>query len=231
MIPLGVLASTRVAAAGGGGLTYEGSVLLSYATTDTITFPSAPFGTAGASRTIIAAVSRRLATGSLITGVTIGGVTATLAEKSGTPNYDAASIWYATVPTGATGDVVATLSKSETNQGAAVFLYRADAAVSVAASNATYLASGGETTVSVSPASAGTHLVAVAASSRQIAGSWAWTGATEDGDLSYPAAVPFMGSAASLGNLPSGATSVTATPSSTGANSFQGCAVCAFTTS
>jgi hypothetical protein len=82
------------------------------AATETIT--SAPLGAADAARVIILAINWRhsAVTDRAISGVTIGGVTATQrinAPTSGTKDWGA-EIWTATVPTGTTGDIVITVS-------------------------------------------------------------------------------------------------------------------------
>lgn len=74
----------------------------------TYTFTAADFGTADATRLVIAAISTA---GSNPSAVTLGGVSATLTVESSVSN-SSAEIWQAIVPTGATGDVVITATSA-----------------------------------------------------------------------------------------------------------------------
>jgi hypothetical protein len=84
----------------------------------TYTFSSVNFGDPAASRYVIVAIFCRTTNGDpSLTSVTIGGVTATLAAKisqyeSGSI-FDMTAIYYANVPSGRTGDIVATFSNSQ----------------------------------------------------------------------------------------------------------------------
>jgi hypothetical protein len=66
------------------------------------------FGTADASRVIVAALAVELSSAKTITAVTIGGVTATKAVSGGVDLDNTYAIWYAAVPTGTSGDIVVT---------------------------------------------------------------------------------------------------------------------------
>lgn len=78
----------------------------------TYTFSACDLGTADADRSIIVAVGAgRITAGSrTVSSLTIGGVSATFAGRKQTQNLNANEIWYAKVPTGATGDVVVTFN-------------------------------------------------------------------------------------------------------------------------
>jgi hypothetical protein len=78
----------------------------------TYTFSACDLGTADADRSIIVAVGAgRVSAGSrTVSSLTIGGVSATFAGRKQTVNLNANEIWYAKVPTGATGDVVVTFN-------------------------------------------------------------------------------------------------------------------------
>jgi hypothetical protein len=90
------------------------------ATTDTgnlstYTFTAQNLGTAAAGRYIVVAISSRKAgAATTITGVTIGGVTATIVTQvaNTVTNTNVAGIAIAAVPTGATGDIVVTFGAS-----------------------------------------------------------------------------------------------------------------------
>jgi len=66
------------------------------------------FGTADASRVIVAALAVELSSTKTITAVTIGGVTATKAVSGGVDADNTYAIWYAAVPTGTSGNIVVT---------------------------------------------------------------------------------------------------------------------------
>jgi hypothetical protein len=116
----GVMAAA-IAASGGGGpapsaptLVYLGSAELTSSTT-TQTFASFPFGTAAADREIIVFLGHNASTGSArghVTGVTIGGITATKDEGTSASGAVHGSIWRAAVPTGTSGSVVVTIDGS-----------------------------------------------------------------------------------------------------------------------
>ena len=135
MIPLGVLAAAHVEAAGGapGDRAFEYLTSASGPTSATThTLPELPLGAASVDRTIIACV----VTQTSITSVSIGGVSATSAAEDTAGMYGTrASVWYATVPAGATGDVVVTLGTAHDRLG--VGLWRIGGAVSVASTATT----------------------------------------------------------------------------------------------
>lgn len=121
MIPLGVLASSYVAPAGGGGLdvSYLGYV------SDTndaaaYTFSSVDLGAAATDRTIIVHVHQRNSIS--ITAVSIGGVSATIDVAASGDNSGDHAIVRAAVPTGTTGDIVVTLASVAL--GCVVHVYR-----------------------------------------------------------------------------------------------------------
>ena len=103
MIPLGVLASGYVASSALSGASYLTYSESSTGTT-TRTFAGLSLGTAASNRNIIAVTHSRSRYPS---GVTIGGVTATM-HAALQDGYAHTAVWSAAVPTGATGDVVVT---------------------------------------------------------------------------------------------------------------------------
>jgi len=103
-------------------ITFEYTANYSEAAQNTteVTDSGAALGTAAANRQILVAASSGRASGSgtsLITGVTVAGVTATeLAQTNrtgGNPYRACSAIYIATVPTGTTGDVVVTWSAGQ----------------------------------------------------------------------------------------------------------------------
>lgn len=171
MIPLGVLAAARVApAAPGGGFTFQGGKSGIGDGTATHTAQALDFGAAAANRVLVAAISTRVSSGRSVTGVTIGGVAATIDVVSGT--WPTALIARATVPTGTSGDVVLTYSGNEFGPIRCA-LYRTVGAVTKTDGQQAYNSGGTVHTVTLAPA-AGNSLIAVAGTS--AAGrTWAWS--------------------------------------------------------
>jgi hypothetical protein len=167
VIPLGVLASARVAAAGGATFEFLGAASPASAAT-THTFAAMPLGSAAADRTILVCV----VTQSPISSVTVAGVAATKDIEHAGPSGTRAFLWRATVPTGTNGDVVVVIGSSSTRCG--VGLYRIGGAVTVAS---TGLADPAALTVA-----AGDFAVACAYSTSASA---TWTGGTRDYILSF----------------------------------------------
>lgn len=90
-----------------------------------ITFTGISFGTADTNRIIAVPVCWRAnADGDTITGMTIGGVSATQASGayvSATGGAWISDIWYAAVPTGTSGNVVVTFSATTSRTGIATY--------------------------------------------------------------------------------------------------------------
>jgi hypothetical protein len=84
------------------------------------TFPGCDFGPEHPNRVVAIAASMVSGSGRTISSVTIGGIAATLAVTSAS-GTNANEIWYAVVPTGATGDVIVTWSGSCTACGIQVW--------------------------------------------------------------------------------------------------------------
>ena len=75
------------------------------------TFAAQPIGTAGATRRVVVGVYIRRATPKVISGVTIGGITATQdADKIEALDLNEVAFYSAVVPTGTTADVVVTVT-------------------------------------------------------------------------------------------------------------------------
>lgn len=88
--------------------------------TDVYTFSAQDFGAEAADRIIAVAIGAGYTTDRTIDAVTIGGVAATVVTSAGTNHRTAVA--YASVPTGATGDVVVDLSGTAVR--CAVVVYR-----------------------------------------------------------------------------------------------------------
>ena len=167
MIPLGVLASARVAAAGGATFEFLGAASPASAAT-THTFAAMPLGSAVADRTILVCV----VTQATISSVTVAGVAATRDIEHSGGSSTRASLWRATVPTGTNGDVVVTIGSSTTRCG--VGLYRIGGAVTVASTDTS------------SPVTLGVSAGDIAAACAYVtSGSASWTGGKRDYILSF----------------------------------------------
>lgn len=125
MIPLGILASSYVAPAGGGGPTFLGQTW-DQADLTTYTFSSQSLGTPSSDRQIVCAIMARYGYG--ILSVTIGGVTAT-ADAPSTLGGGALGIYRAAVPLGGTGDVVVTFSSGAIRCSIALWAFTGSATV------------------------------------------------------------------------------------------------------
>jgi len=107
-------------------LTYEAFATEASGNT-TITYSSVTFGTANSNRVIAIVTAVRSAAGSTnpITSVTIGGVSATVV--TGTPFYGGSGspynseVWYASVPTGTSGNIVVAWTNATTRTGICVY--------------------------------------------------------------------------------------------------------------
>lgn len=178
------------------------------ATTDTsdtnsYTFASQNLGTADAGRYIIVSIiSRKATTSATISSVTIGGVSATITKQvtNTASNTNVAGIAIANVPTGATGDIVVTLSA--TMLRCAIGVYRATGLASVTAYDSD---SSTATDPSVSldvpiGFAVGVGLSAVSG------GSASWTGLTENFDASLETYVNYTGASSEFASSESGRT-------------------------
>lgn len=139
-------------------------------------------GSADADRKIVACVSYRSSeTGKSLDVMTIGGVSATLLhdqEVSSGSNYFYSSVWIASVPTGATGDVVISPDGSAYLHWVNFYLYRLVGAESTASATAQHSGSG-STTITVA---AGGVIIGSGASAL-TGGSTTPTGLDEDYDV------------------------------------------------
>ena len=169
MIPLGVLASSYVAPAGGGGA-YLDSYYASVTATTTHTFTSIDIGPASASRVVIVGI----AVGNQhngISAVTIGGVSATIAATSGNQSYTNDAIAYATVPTGTTADIAITVTAAQTRFHLSVWAEPTGITVDGTAQKNQTAAI---ISTTVTSAVDGT-VIGVVCNRGQIAGKWSWT--------------------------------------------------------
>ena len=174
MIPLGVLASARRAAGGGGSLTADFvGATTSGADGTSYTFTDVAIGAAASDRTVVVAFGARSAASPNVTGVTIAGVTATIDHQAVTSG-SLVCFAHAEVPAGTTGTVVVSLSSSAVRAGLGVWRVTGDA---VTLSD-TDSAAGTSGSVTVTIPSGGVGLVSATGS---LSGSvFTFTNSTED---------------------------------------------------
>lgn len=181
----------------------------------TVTLADVAIGPPAPDRMVVAVILGRDANARTISGVTIGGVSATAAVTSPSQN-NPTGIYYALVPGGTTADIVVTFSNHTSRVAVSVYSltgYRNGAPASVDQDYS------GATTLSATlnrPRDA----VVIAGSITSSTGTYTWTGLTEDSDsaissgrasaasASFSAADPAM--SVSFVNTSSGAASLCA---------------------
>lgn len=174
-------------------------------TTDTNQYTySVSFGTASADRYIIVTASARKAGASTtITGVTIGGITATQVHQNTntSTNTDVSGIFIAAVPTGTTGDVVVTYGATMVRS--IIGVYAATSLASATAyDTAGYISTSDPTNTLDIPA--GGFAVAIALTNS--AGTTTWTGLTEDFDGTLETFVTYSGASDEFAEAQTGLT-------------------------
>lgn len=199
-----------------GTLTYQGGTVIA-AENVTHTYTAAPLGAASASRQVIVMLATWQSGGRTVASVTVGGIAATEDYSAFGNSSSGFHVWRATVPTGTTGDVVATFSG---NCVPAIEVWTADDAV-------TFL---GGAYVDVATAEASLSLPAAVADGFAVAGyrsranafTTTWGGLTErwDTGLAQPTS---GGDTATTGPATVTAT-LSDTPSNTSHTRLGGCA-------
>lgn len=109
MIPIGIIAKHDA----GFNAPLAATFLQAAVTTGTsssYTFTSQNLGTAAASREVVVAVSHNHTAARVVTGVTVAGITASLVVQDSVSTQVGVALWKASVPSGATGNVVVTLN-------------------------------------------------------------------------------------------------------------------------
>ncbi len=187
MIPAGILGSAHYEAAALPALQDVQSV---NAKTTSTTFSGMALGAADPSRTIVVVITHNVTDNSLVTGVTIGGVTATIDWTSSTNKQHV--IARASVPTGTTGDVVVTYNNADAGPGRTCALYSVASALTVASAAGSSSPSSGA--ISVTLPDSGAWCVAGVGTFNTSSGSLTWTNVAEEydsveGASFYPSAV------------------------------------------
>ncbi|MCA0421939.1 MAG: hypothetical protein LCH61_01220 [Proteobacteria bacterium] len=159
--------------------TYIGTTLDTSALA-TVTLTGVAIGPPAPDRLVVAVVLGRDSNARTISSVTIGGVAATAAVTSPSQN-NPTGIYYARVPAGATADIVVTFSAATTRMAVAVYTVTGYRNLTPAAVNQGY---GSGTTLSVALARP-RDAVVIAGSITSSAGTFAWSGVTEDTDIAH----------------------------------------------
>lgn len=173
----------NLAVAGGGGATveYRDSAADTSAKTS-FTFTSMDIGSAAADRVILVGVTEGTGTVSTISSVSVAGNSATaIAQADGglSPNEERAEIWAVAVASGTTGNVVVTLSGSDSGCGVVVW-----AAYGISTTAHDTATDAGDPMSVLIDIPAGGVCVGFCAVRSNSAGTsrWTWTGLTEDID-------------------------------------------------
>jgi hypothetical protein len=157
-----MMGTGRGAAAPTDGIFYQDSALQNPESgTTSFSFTARTFGTATATRVIAVGIVGHLGsgTGNGVSGVTVGGVSATQATSTPQNNTggEYSDIWYTTVSSGTTGDVVVTCTSS-TRMGIAIWSILGSPSFSVGGGNKADVGSGASslgTTITVPSAPSG----------------------------------------------------------------------------
>lgn len=176
MIPLGVLGSAHVPAAGGIVPTYRGSVFKTSPGSATKTYTAAPIGAPSANRTVIVLATAWSPGARGLVSCTIGGVAATQDHVT-SGSYRHFNAFRSIVPTGTTVDIECTFS--DATPETSLHVWTTDVAVSKVSST-TVDAANGSTSGSITPpsTSAGGFVLA-AFSMRSVARTTDWTNLNE----------------------------------------------------
>jgi len=177
--PVGVIASARRAAPASTGPTFRGTTRIPSGSS-TVTYSAVPIGTAAATRTVIALVTWWSAGNRNVTGVTIGGITAT-ADRTTSNTSAGFTVWRATVPTGTTADVVATAIDNSLAVSISVWTVPGPVTLQSTATSGT-LASGSTGATVTAPTTTAGGFVLAAMHSRSSAFTTSWAGVTERWD-------------------------------------------------
>lgn len=191
------------AAGGGAVLTFQG-----LASGSSGSFAGVPFGTASAGRIIAIGTTSIHPSGNSVTGMTIGGVTASKAvgvNAGGSSSGDWADIWAAVVPSGTSGTVNTTNSGTLNAMGIHVYSMTGIASITPSNTLATTSTSGSLTIP------AGGVSVGVSVNVQSGTATFTWSGLVLDTTFNTGAAS--QSSSASLGAHAAGTITVTATPS------------------
>jgi hypothetical protein len=115
------LLQARWVASGSVTVEYQANyAITTFGGTDTHNFSASDLGDEDADRLIVVGVNSSVPNTNPITGITIGGVAADRATSAS----NLASVWTAAVPTGATGDIVVTLTTTSSDRGMRIGVWR-----------------------------------------------------------------------------------------------------------
>lgn len=144
---------------------------------DPHTFSGFDIGTAAADRVVVAVIGWGFSVGSTISGVTIGGVSASAAgSPANASSSNRVAIYYAVVPTGTTADVVVDFSTDITGGGVCKVYYGYPASSTPVDTGNGTAASGGVITLSDLEIGVGGILIAGRVGTGGDPASFGWTG-------------------------------------------------------
>lgn len=201
---------------------FNGVVVSSTASGTSHTYAGLDFGVADSSRIVVVEVSLGMTVASYLTAATIGGVSATCAGRAlGTSGQlRLVDVWYASVPTGTSGDFVGTSSAATQTAGQAYAysLYALGSSTPYDAQTNTNNATGVSPSLSVTISKpSGGVLVGVWGAASDTGTDHTWTNATEAYDNVDTSGG--RGSAAAFDTgLASGSVSVSCTSTDTSVN-------------
>lgn len=150
----------------------------------TYTFAGQSIGTASNDRVVIVTVGSRANDSKDITGVTIGGVTATQVVRAlyVGAGVECAAIYAATVPAGTTADIVVTFSGPMIRCAIGIFVKTGSTGVSASDTDVSVTNTAGAFNASVDVPDKGTVLCMCASSTSGVT-TWTLSGVTEDFDV------------------------------------------------
>lgn len=156
------------------------------------TFSSQSIGTADATR-IVVVQANSVAIAGNINSITVGGISATQAVNINGEDNQRLGIWYASVPTGTTADVVVTWSTSMARCGIGVWaMYNADATPHDTDTDFHNFSSSSPTTLSLNVPANGA-VISAAQGSASTLYTYTWSGLTEDFDTSVETSTSHTG--------------------------------------
>jgi len=156
----------------------------------TYTFTGVSFGTAASDRVVVVYISYAASAASSITGVTIAGVAATLAVTANTSSQiRVASIYYASIPSGTSGTVVASTNLTVTPVPGFCVSYSmyglSSTTPTTGVSNNDVVSVAPSASVTITPNNGGIIVAGYNAGGIAAGTTSTWTNVTEDLDLIY----------------------------------------------
>ena len=199
-------------------ISYNGSVTGSTGST-TVTFSSVSFGAVTSDRVVAVFLTLTTST-SLVLSVTIGGVSATRAVRaSDTSQIRIGDIWYASVPTGASGTVVMTISNNPSSipycASYSMYGLTSSTPTTTARSNLDSISVAPSRSVTFTPSANGIYIAGYNAGGVTAGSTTTWTNASKNLDVIDSSN---LNTSANASNVSAVSTTVTATTTDTSVN-------------